>query len=361
MSSLRLGSLQLRMSASTLFTVLIVAAMVYPSLLRGTEATKPIALVLALGIALFLILGVFLHELSHALVARVFGHKVREIALNVWGGHTQYEGDDLSPGRSFAISLAGPMANFTLAGLSMIGFNLSSGDLAQAFWWYSILLNVSLGIFNLVPGLPLDGGRMLEAVLWKVLGEQTRATTVAAWCGRAIAALVLITAAARALTDRGEQSMLLVFWGVLIAGILWMGASDALRDARVQTRLDHLSLTPLMRPVVPVPGNLVLDQLPPGPRDRILVVDQERGLAGRLDGGILAQLPKASWQITPVAAVTRPIGPYTVMDQSMHGRPLAEALTRQPSAIYIVTDHDGQWLGAVETSQLNNFIAGSDS
>ena len=163
--TVRLGSLPaLRISPGTLLTVLLFAALMYPSLARGGVAPTT-AVLLALGIGVFMIVSVLVHEVAHAVVARGFGASVDHIALTLWGGHTQYRSRQMSTLGSLLVSLSGPAANLLLAGVSTgIGQLSEPGTGAAVFFTVSSWLNLVLAVFNLIPIPPLDGSRLFGAL-----------------------------------------------------------------------------------------------------------------------------------------------------------------------------------------------------
>ena len=176
------------------------------------------AYVVALGYALLLALSVLIHEFAHALSARAFGWPTRRIVLNLWGGHTQFEHFSSSPGRSLAVALAGPASNFLLAlvswGIILISEQGTVVDLlANTLFW----ANLILAVFNVLPGLPLDGGRIVESAVWKATGSQDRGTIAAGWTGRIIVLLFVgLVLGVPLLSGRAPQFTLVII-SVLVA------------------------------------------------------------------------------------------------------------------------------------------------
>ena len=145
--------------------------------------------------AVFVVLlyaSVLVHELSHCLVARAFGLPVRRVLLYPLGGFSEIEKEAPTPAREFLVAAAGPAISLVLAavgyGLSrLIPFGTAHVLVTQLMW-----ANLLVGLFNLLPGLPLDGGRMLRAGIWKISHRPDAATIGAAWTGRVIAAALLV-------------------------------------------------------------------------------------------------------------------------------------------------------------------------
>lgn len=227
---LRIGALPpLQVSPATLVTVLLVAVLMFPSL-QGPGLSVGRSALVALGLGLFLILSVLVHELAHALVARAFGARVDHIALTLWGGHTQYRAERMPAIGSVLVSLAGPASNGLLAAATgALAAIAAQGTVLSVAASFATWLNVVLALFNLLPGLPMDGGRALESLLGAVLRRPVLGTRITAWIGRAIAVGVVVLPLSRIvrLGGAGGFSLLTLVWALLIAGLLWQGASRA--------------------------------------------------------------------------------------------------------------------------------------
>jgi Zn-dependent protease len=183
---------------------------------RLGEPTR-LAMGLLTGIAFFVCLTA--HELAHSVVARRFGIRVRGITLFMFGGVAEIEGEVPSPSREFAIALVGPATSVLLGGV----FALLAEYVAELDWPAAegvlgtlALVNLGIALFNLVPGLPLDGGRILRAALWRLTGDYFRATRIASVGGRLLVVALGGLGVFLALT--GD---LLGLWYVPMAVFLW--------------------------------------------------------------------------------------------------------------------------------------------
>lgn len=182
---------------------------VYPELAPTVRA----AMGLVTGSVFFLCLIV--HELAHAVTARRFGIRVRGITLFVFGGVAEIEGEVPTPAREFAVALIGPAVSLGLGAAFALATTWAGEVPAlEGVLGTLALVNLGVALFNLIPGLPLDGGRLLRAALWRLSGSRARATTVAAGAGVVVAV---------ALTAFG---VLLATWGGEPAGLWYvpMGA-----------------------------------------------------------------------------------------------------------------------------------------
>ncbi|WP_345711452.1 M50 family metallopeptidase, partial [Kineococcus glutinatus] len=214
----------------------------------------PAAYAVAFSYAVLLLLSVLAHEIGHALTARACRMRVTGIVLDVWGGHTSFAEEAPGPGRSFLVGVAGPAANGLVALLAAALVPVLPPDsvghlLARAL----VVSNVLVAAFNLLPGLPLDGGHLLEALVWRLTGSRTSGTVAAAWGGRAVAVGVLLAAVALPLWWGGRPSLITVAWSGLVSALLWQGAGQGLQQARLRRRLPGLTAAALLRPAIAVP------------------------------------------------------------------------------------------------------------
>lgn len=206
--------------------------------------------------ALLLFVSVFLHELSHCIVARRHGLPVAAITLHVFGGVSELEGEPESPGVEFRMAIVGPLTSFALSGLAFVAVALV-GDRAPlaAILRYLSLVNVVVGAFNLVPGLPLDGGRVLRAALWRAKGDLQWATRVASRAGSIVALALIGLGIARGLTGEFLGGL----WFVLIGLFLRQAAEGSYQQLLLRRALAPLAVRDVMtRDVISVPADLPL-------------------------------------------------------------------------------------------------------
>jgi Zn-dependent protease len=189
---------------------------------------QPIHLAMGLvtGIAFFVCLTV--HELAHAVVARRFGIHVRGITLFMFGGVAEIEGEVPSPSQEFAVALVGPATSILLGGvfaLLAVGATELGWPATEGVLGTLALVNLGVALFNLVPGLPLDGGRILRAALWRLTGDHLRATRIASAGGRLLA--IALGGLGVLLTITGDPFGL---WYIPMAVFLWFLVRSASRQ-----------------------------------------------------------------------------------------------------------------------------------
>ena len=177
--------------------------------------------------SLLLFSSVLAHELTHSLVARRRGEEVRSITLFLFGGVAEISDEPETPGREFIIALVGPVSSLVIAAIffglwyGMRGINEPIAAVAR----YLSIINVILALFNMIPGFPLDGGRVLRSILWKATGNLKRATRIASVTGQVVAFLFIFFGVSQILQG-------FFFNGLWIALIGWFIHSAAVRGYR---------------------------------------------------------------------------------------------------------------------------------
>ena len=273
----------------------------------------------AAAYALLLLLSVFVHEAGHALVAHRQGAQVHRIVANLWGGHTAYAHEGQRPGGQALVAVAGPAGNVLLAAL---GWVLSQalptgvpGLLAWALW----VSNAFVAVFNLLPGLPLDGGFLVHSLVWKLTGDRSTALVAAGWMGRVVTVAAVAWLVGEPLLAGERPSVVTLVWTGLIGAFLWQGASASIRAGRARRVVAALQVGLVLRPVVVVPlhasASRLADELVAGPAmaERAVAVDPVGMPVGWVDLVALAQVPEPRLPEVPVAALlVRPVPGWVV-------------------------------------------------
>jgi Zn-dependent protease len=259
--------------------------------------------------ALLLFVSVFLHELSHTLVARRHGLGVSAITLHIFGGVSELQDEPRSPGMEFWIAIVGPLTSFALAVLTAVGaWMVQPAAVPAAILGYLALVNTLVGVFNLVPGFPLDGGRVLRAALWRLKGDLRRATEIASRVGSAVAMLLMAVGIFRGF--RGD--FLGGLWFVLIGVFLRQASASSYQQLLVRRVLEPLRVRDVMtREVVSLSPELSISRAVDDFFWRHHVSSFPVVAGSRVVGilGIhqLAALPRERWSATTVADVMQPI------------------------------------------------------
>jgi Zn-dependent protease/CBS domain-containing protein len=316
--------------------------------------------VVAAAFVILLYVSVLVHELSHSVVARGFGLPVRRILLYPLGGVSEIEREAPTPGREFAVAGAGPALSLVLGAVGWGLAQLVPYGVAGALIRQLMVANIIVGVFNLLPGLPLDGGRMLRAVIWKITKKPTTATIAAAWVGRALAiALLAIPFFSGGLAGGDIVSTV---WVVVIAGFMWMGASQSIKATRFRERLPALQARRLARKAISVPASTPLAeairQADEAGARAIVVVDHEgKPIAIVNEAAVMATPPqRRPWVDT--GSMARTIDPSLVLSADLQGMALLDALRRAPASEYLLADPTGQVVGVLAARDLDQVFAG---
>lgn len=208
----------------------------------------------AAGFVLALYVSVFAHELAHLAVARMYGMEVESVTLHAMGGQTSIRGDTDTPAQEFWVSIVGPLATFAVAGIAWIVAAAAAGA-AAAVLYLLVIVNVLIGLVNLLPGYPLDGGRVFRALVWALSGSRITGGIWASWAGRALAVAVIVVALLAFVLGLPVNGIDLVVAG-LIAAFLWVGSSTGLEQAHRDRALSRISVRRLIEPAVPADAQL---------------------------------------------------------------------------------------------------------
>jgi Zn-dependent protease/CBS domain-containing protein len=260
--------------------------------------------------SLLLFASVLLHELAHSLVARARGLSVKSITLFIFGGVSNIEQEPESPGVEFQMAFVGPLVSILLGAiffLLLLPLRGVNSPLA-AIIGYLALMNVTLGIFNLIPGFPLDGGRVLRSIIWKANGNLQRATRATTLIGQIIAYLLILLG-------------VWLFFAVNVLDGIWIGfigwfllvsAQSSNSQAMLQSVFRGVTVAQVMNPApITVPANISLQKLvddyflPHGLRSAL--VTQADQLAGLITLGDIRHVPREQWAQVPVGHAMIPL------------------------------------------------------
>jgi Zn-dependent protease/CBS domain-containing protein len=257
--------------------------------------------------ALLLFASVIVHELAHSFVAKSRGLQVRSITLFIFGGVSNLAGEAKNPSTEFVIAVVGPLTSFVIAAVAFVIDALVPPTAAEldAVLSYLVYINVALGLFNLIPGFPLDGGRVFRALAWSLTGSLRRGTEIAAFVGQLVAYGLLLIGFWLILVQ-GE-----LIQGIYFAAIGWFlqsAANSSLQQVLVEQRLRGARVADVVEPdttgVAPdVPlATLIEDYFMRGNRRAVPVVADGR-LVGMVTVGDVKEVPRDRWPATTVGEV----------------------------------------------------------
>ena len=326
----------------------------------------------AVAYALLLLFSVLTHEAAHAVVARRSGYRVDRVVADLWGGHTVYDSSTSRPGASAAIAVAGPLANLALAAMSyLLVQSLGDGGVVGLLLGALMLTNFFVGLFNLLPGLPLDGGFLVDALVWKASGDRNKGLIVAGWLGRVVTVAIVLWLVGRPLLQGDQPSLFTIVWSGLIGAFLWAGATNAIRAGKSRQVIERVLLAQVLRPVLVVSttdsAEHVLSRVPPadagpGRTSPTVVAVGPGGPAGFVDVDALREVDPGRRGDVPVAAVLarQPDGWVVVADPGADVSGVISAIVARQQAgggdslrVVLVVDPAGQLLGTVSVADLN--------
>ncbi len=359
----RIGGVPVVLAWSWFVITALIVLLFGPSVGEAFPRIGAAAYAIALGYALLLAVSVLIHELAHALTARAFGWPTTRIVLNLWGGHTQFASFNASPGRSLVVALAGPAANFVLAGLGWgLLQALTPGTVSFLLATILVWANLLVAVFNVLPGLPLDGGRLVESAVWKATGSQEKGTVAAGWAGRIIVIVLLgIVVGIPLLRGRGPD-MLLIVLAVVMGAFLWMGASAAIDNARMRLRLPAISAGRLQQRAVGLPAGTTVQAARRLLRDHPGAALILTGPAGQpeavVDEGALLAVPEEAAPTTAVTATARRLAAGAYVPEGAEGQELVQFLARLEGSEYAVVNRQGSVTGLLHQRTVVQAITG---
>jgi len=319
--------------------------------------------IVAAAFVVLLYVSVLIHELSHSLVARGFGLPVRRILLYPLGGFSEIEREPQSPGREFLVSAAGPALSLALAAacyglMEVVPPDTVAGTLVSQLRW----ANLVVGIFNLLPGLPLDGGRMLRAVIWKLTGRPSTSTIVAAWAGRVIAVSLFVVPFVTGAVNGTGGDMVTVLWLAVIAIFMWTGAGQAIKATRFRERLPALQARRLARRAVSVSADTPLAEAirraDENQARAVVIVDHDDKPIAIVNETAVMATPPARRPWLEAGSMARTIEPNMVLPADLSGMALLDALRRAPATEYLLVEPSGQVYGVLASRDVDRAVAG---
>ena len=313
--------------------------------------------------ALLLFVCVLLHELAHSLVAQVHGLTVKNITLFIFGGVATIEEEMKRPGIEFQIAVVGPITSLFLAAIAfLLAWPLrGSNSPTEAVLDYLAASNFLLGVFNLIPGLPLDGGRVLRSIAWKITGNIQKSTRIASYAGQAMGFVFILLGIAAFFTGNFFNGL----WSIFIGWFLLNAAQTANTQILLQNTLQGVSVDKVMNPrPVAVPANISLQKLvdeyfvPQGLQAAPVVRGEY--LAGLITLTDIARVERERWAYTPVGHVMRLLEQVyvTTPEQPLHDL-LEVMVTRGINQIPVV--QDGRLVGLLGRESILRYLQVQES
>jgi Zn-dependent protease len=358
--TIRIGSIagtDVLVSTSWFLVAGLLAVLVAPGVEREQPGLGPWKYVAGLAFAVLLYLSVLLHEASHAVMARRYGFPVNSITLHFLGGMTAIEGEANKPRQEFMIAVVGPLTSIAVGAAAFgLWLVLPDGLLKLAIGALAVA-NLLVGALNLVPGLPLDGGRILKSVVWGVTGNPHRATIVAGWGGRVTAVAVLCWPVVQESVIDEPADVLDFVLAFVIALFLWSGATTAMASARLRSRLPGLVARELARRTLTVPDDLPLGEAVRRAQEAeagsIVTVTSAGRPTGVVNEAALLATPEDRRPWVAVSTVARTLEDGLSLPVGISGEELILAISRNPASEYLLVEEDGTIYGVLTTADVD--------
>lgn len=356
----RIAGIEVRIDSSWTVIALLVTYSLY---LRFSLIYKDLPTVGAVGLAILaavLFFGSVLgHEMAHALVSQARGIRVQDITLFLFGGATRARVESRGPGDEFLIAVVGPLASVVLAvlfgALDVFGRDALPESLAGAFGYLG-WVNLLLAGFNLVPGFPLDGGRLLRSAIWKATGSFSQATRIASLSGQAVGWLLVAGGVAFLLSGNLAGGI----WFAFIGWFLVQAARSSYEDLQLRHMLRNVEAADVMAGnLLRIPPELTIQEAVDGYFMRYdhgaFPVDEQGRTIGLLTIRGVRRVPTDQWPSRRVRDLIVPIGDQIVvapdarMDQVM-------AKLEASDARRVLVVHDGEVVGIITPSDVTRWL-----
>lgn len=329
----------------------------FPATVPGQAA--PTYWVLGFIAALLLFVSVLLHELAHSLVARARGLPVKSITLFIFGGVSNLQQEPQSPGVEFQVAIVGPLTSLVIGGIAyFIGVAIGhAAPLVAATLGYLGIANLLLGVFNLIPGFPLDGGRVLRSILWQASGSLRKATRQASLVGQVIAYLFILWGVWQFFTGDFIGGL----WIGFIGWFLLQAAQAANSQVMLESVFKGVTVGQLMSPPpLTTPANISLQQLvdtyilPQGIRSVPVVRDDE--LVGLITLADIRKVPREQWAQTPVGYVMIPLERLHIVRPQQSLNDVLPLMATHDVNQLLVVDEAGRLVGMLSRDAIVRYM-----
>jgi len=297
--------------------------------------------------------SVVAHELAHSIVARRSGLPIHNITLFFFGGVSELEDEPHTPWEEFKMAVAGPLMSVLVAIIFFIITLLLrplSARLLMAATTYLWFINAALAVFNLLPGFPLDGGRVFRSIVWRVTGNLTRATYIASTVGQAFGWIMIVGGVLSAFLIRGF--LVNGLWFALIGWFLVSAARTSYRQVVLRDALNRVPLQDILNPnVEALSPEMSVEQVV---REYFLresasalPVEEEGRLIGIVSIEDVRNVPRELWASTPIRQILHPVTDEQVLHPDDDAWDAINRMTRTARDQVLVVEPDGRVDGIV--------------
>jgi Zn-dependent protease/predicted transcriptional regulator len=356
----RIAGVEVRVDTSWVVIALLVTYSLYLQFSEAFRRLAPAAAVLlAAGFALLFFGSVLGHEMAHAILARRRGIPVRGITLFLFGGATHAKVESRGPRDELLVSLIGPATSLVLGGLFLLvgfaGREVILRPIAGGLRYLGVV-NLMLAIFNMLPGFPLDGGRVLRSIVWRVTGSLSRATRVASIAGQVVGYLI-VGIGVLFLT---QGALVSAIWLASIGWFLAQAARNSYEELQVRRMLESVDAEDLMTPdLVSVPRDLTLRRAVDEffmryDHAAFPVQDGERTI-GLLTLRSIKRVPQEEWAVRTADETMEPIGEQLTVDAGARMDRVVAKLQEGGAGRCLVV-RDGETVGIITPSDIARWL-----
>ncbi|MCK2243000.1 MULTISPECIES: site-2 protease family protein [unclassified Crossiella] len=353
----RVGGVPVLLAHSWWLLAAVIVVLYTPLVEMIVPGTSLVVSAIMAGVfAVLLAASVLLHELGHVVVALRLGLPVRRVRLQLLGGAAELMRTPTKPGQEGWVAAAGPAVSVGLAALAGLGLLLVPGG---GVLWLLIaqlaVANAAVAVINLLPGLPLDGGRVLRALVWAATGKRMTGTRVAV-IGAGVVAAAMIWWAVMGLAGNTPDRWLRLAVCVLMAWFVVLGAGAEMANEHQRTWPAGLTLADLVRPVLQLPAESpVADALDASAGRGVVLVRADGVAAGLLDATAAARLAALS-PLAPAERAAEPINAETVILDSEPGEEIIDRVRGTAAWQFLVVDEDGRPAGVLHREDLRDAL-----
>lgn len=318
--------------------------------------------ILGLITALLLFASVLAHELGHSFVALSQGIDVKSITLFLFGGLASLERESKTPAEAFWVAIAGPLVSISLFGL-LTAINLFTGFTGPIAAIVGLLayINLVLALFNLIPGLPLDGGNILKSIVWKITDNPYKGIIFASRVGQAFGWMAIASGFLPILFSAPPN-----FWNIIIGWFLLQNAGRSAQYGSVQDALAGLTAadaviadSPIVRATEELSLREFVNEYVIGKNDdwsRFLVADEEGKLLGAIAIADLNGVPTSEWPQVTVRELVKPVENLTTVKEKTSLLEVAMLLEQKQVGELTVVSENGALVGLVERDSIRRIL-----
>ncbi|CBT75848.1 MULTISPECIES: site-2 protease family protein [Glutamicibacter] len=358
----RIGGVPVYLSSSWFIITAVITFSVGMQLARGGVIPPLNAYLMGLSCAVAIAVAVLIHEVAHAMTARAFKWPDAHIVLTLMGGHTQFGSFKAKPGASLWVALSGPLSNFVLAGLGwLVMENIQLGVYPNLLLDFFVYANLLLGAFNALPGLPLDGGRLVESIVWKATGSQFKGTIASCWVGRVIAVGIVFYFVLLPFLRGQQPQIITVVVGIMVAMFMWQATTQLIGHSKMMLNLPTVIASDLMSPASAMVSHAMVSDVLSRKAARggeIILVDPKGMPVGVIDAQALAKVDPRQGGNVPALAVSRALGQGAIVAEESDGRALIDYLASVESAEYAVISASGHVVGLLHQREIIKAVTG---